>query len=562
MKKLLIAAFLLILNVSLYSQSHKDTQVLQSGHWIYSDLYTLSTEAQKSYFIDSQPLTIGELKFYFSEIEYDSLSQSGKTLYNKIQSFFDKEEDFVKDPTLRFFVNPKFNAELFYKSNPQIPYSFDYAIKDRAFTAPFIFGFSNYITIETDPYIGKNYGSSKAHENFTNIPYSFDHMDAHLPEFAYGATGFATDNWGVNFHMAKDGLTIGDTILGSIIYNKTFDTDFYAQLNFYTRLLKYSCDVIQVTTNKYIYLHQMNVRPLKNLKVGFMEGTLLNAPFELRFLNPLYVMHSFIGWKDYNLTDLEWKYYNEGHFGAYLCFNAEYMPLPNLRIYGYFSQNELLDPGWEHSEKDLSYPDSIGLQFGTEYIFGFADGSRLKNTLEASYTSPYLYVKQSPDWSFWNKQREEISGAKICSWMGSPFGPDCFAVEYKASFESIQNFTISASYLFKIHGENNFSMFKTKKIKNKAGEEETIYIYYPYAEYQDATTDEGRKAAVKKSRNMWMTGIKEYTNQFCISATYNVSEKFNIYSQGLFTFIYNNNNISNNFQSGFEIGLGCEYKIF
>ena len=90
MKKLLIAAFLLILNVSLYSQSHKDTQVLQSGHWIYSDLYTLSTEAQKSYFIDSQPLTIGELKFYFSEIEYDSLSQSGKTLYNKIQSFFDK----------------------------------------------------------------------------------------------------------------------------------------------------------------------------------------------------------------------------------------------------------------------------------------------------------------------------------------------------------------------------------------------------------------------------------------------------------------------------------------
>ena len=95
---------------------------------------------------------------------------------------------------------------------------------------------------------------------------------------------------------------------------------------------------------------------------------MLNAPFELRFMNPLFINHSFIGWKDYSLTSLERRYYAEGHFGAYLCFNAEYIPTPNLRIYAYYSQNEIMDPGWEHHEWDYAYPDSLGGQLGVEYL--------------------------------------------------------------------------------------------------------------------------------------------------------------------------------------------------
>lgn len=562
MKKSIICCLLLILGLKVYSNACNDTQLLQAGHWIYNDLYALCSEVKKSPFIDVQPMSIGEIKFYFSEIDYDTLSVSGKLLYTKINDFLNKDDNFIKQPDVRLYVNPKVNTELFYKTNPDIPFSFNYAMNDRFITFPIIFGLSNYFTIQTDPFIGKNHAASQKASSFTNIPYAFEQMEVLMPRFAYGSAGITGENWGVNFNVGKEGLTIGNTLLGSIIYNKTFETDFYAQLNIFTRFIKYNLDVIQVQSSKYIYFHQINFRPFDNFKFGAIEGTLLNAPFELRFMNPLFINHSFIGWKDYSLTSLERRYYAEGHFGAYLCFNAEYIPTPNLRIYAYYSQNEIMDPGWEHHEWDYAYPDSLGGQLGVEYLLPFDSGSRLKNTLEVSYTSPFLYVKQSPDWSFLRARTEEISGEKVYSWMGSPFGPDCFAVMYQAEFQSVKNFTVSAGYMFKIKGENGTSLFVKSTRQNEYGEDESVYLYYPYAQYMDATTDAGRKAAVKRSRNMWMSGIKEYTNQFNITGQYMIKENMKVFFQTVFTFIFNNKNIQDNFDSGFEFGIGFEYKLF
>lgn len=564
-KKFLCSGLLFVLFAfSLFAQSNKDTQLIQSGHWIYNDLYVVSSEAKKSYFIDNQPLTIGEIKFYFSEVEYEALSPSGKKLYEKISSFLNKDENLIKTPAARIFINPKINTELYYKSNPDIDYTFGYAIKDRFLTVPILLGFSNYITVETDPFLGKNYNKSQAPDNYSNIPYAFDQFDVYIPRFAYAATGYTGKNWGINLHVAKEGLTIGNSILGSLIYNKTFETDFYTQINAYTKVFKYSMDVIQVQTSKYFFLHQLNVRPFSNFKIGIIEGSLLNAPFELRYLNPLYFMHSFISWQDYHsaLTNDELKYYHEGHFGAYLCFTAEYMPVSNLRIYGYFAQNEILDFGWEHSQLDLSYPDSIGFQLGAEHVTLFDNFSLLKNTIEGIYTSPFLYIKQSPDWSYWRTRIEEISGKKVSSWMGSPFGPDCFAVQYKAEFQSINKYTIGFGYLFKMHGENSSNMFVKSKPRNAEDKETEIYIYYPYAQYIDAQTDEERDAAVRRSRYMWMTGTVEYTNQFTLTAQYNIFDNLMVYTESAFTFVFNNNNIQNNFASDFQIGIGCEYKLF
>ncbi len=564
MKKLFYFVFFICLCLKVYSVNGNSTQLIKAGHWVYNDLYTLSSEAKKSYFIDNQPLTVGELKFYFKEIEFETLSESGKFLYQKIDDFLNTNQSFFKDQEFRLFVNTKINAEFYYKSNPQIPFSFDYAIKDRFLTVPIIIGFADYVTLQTDLFLGKNYIRAQSPDSFSNIPLAGDQFEFLTPRYAYGSCGITRDDWGANISVAKEGLTVGNTLLGSVIYNNTFETDFYVQINFFTKWLKYTSDIVQVSSDKYIYLHQVNIRPFKNFKFGCIEGSLLNAPFELRFLNPLTIMHGFKGWVDYaNATEME--YYNEGHFGAYLCFTMEYMPVSNLRIYAMYAQNEILDFGWAHSDIDYAYPDSLGGQLGIEHTIPLINSDFIKNTVEAVYTSPFLYVKQSPDWSFYKVRTDEFTHQDISSWIGSPFGPDCFAVKYNSTYQS-KKWKTSLSYLFKIHGENNSSIFNTTQTRDGTdGTETKIYTYYPWTEYKIATEDgdtDAANAAIKKSRNMWMSGIREYTNQFTISGEYQIFDNLKLYGQVVYSFIFNTKNILNNFQQGIELGIGCEYSIF
>ena len=61
---------------------------------------------------------------------------------------------------------------------------------------------------------------------------------------------------------------------------------------------------------------------------------------------------------------------------------------------------------------------------------------------------------------------------------------------------------------------------------------------------------------------MWISGVKEYTNQFNITGEYMIKENMKVFFQTAFTFIFNNKNIQNNFDSGFEFGIGFEYKLF
>ncbi|MCR5188537.1 MAG: hypothetical protein K6C97_06340, partial [Treponema sp.] len=218
MKKIFISLFLLINSLFfVYSKSSNDTQVIQAGSWLYEGMYNLCSEAKETFFIENQPMTIGELKFYFNRIDYKKLSGAGKSTYKKVKDILYKNEDFFKEEEFRLFGNLILSPEVYYRSNTSIPYSFDYFVNDRAVTIPIILGFSNYITIEPDICLSKNYPSMQDASNYTNIPFAGNQFDFNIPKFAYGATGYTGEKWGINFHVAKEGMSIGDTKLGSIV---------------------------------------------------------------------------------------------------------------------------------------------------------------------------------------------------------------------------------------------------------------------------------------------------------------------------------------------------------
>ncbi len=559
MKKIVFLILLSLCSILLFAASGNSTQIIKSGHWIYDDLETLCMESKSEYFFETQPMTIGEMKFYFQRLPYENLSQSGKILYEKVKSFLNKNDDFFPNLELRFFTNLQVNPEFYYKSNPDVDWSFNYFIREFPITLPIIIGFSDYVTIEPDFMLGKNQFAANEPYNFTNIPYAGYQFEFSFPRFAYGAVGHAFDKWGVNFIAAREGMQIYNTQLGSIIYNRTFETDFYCSLNLYTEYLKYSLHIAEVDNTKFLYLHQLNMIPFRWLKINVLEGSLLNAPFELRYLNPFMIMHQFGSWTQYGaaLSENENKYYEEGRFCAYLAFMFEVTPFKNFKIYGLYSQNEILDFAGARDDHALSYPDSLGGQLGFQYNINLKDKGMIKTYLEGVYTSPYLYVKQSPEWSLYRSRINMLNGEETVTWIGSPFGPDSFAVILKTEYDSQEKWKAGIGYTFSIHGENSASSL----FSQYDDQTNNIYTYYPTVQYNLANEnndENGMQSAKDKGRYMWMTGINTYKHQVKIYGSYSFLENLNIYGQGVYTIQIYNNEIFH----CIELGCGVEYKLF
>lgn len=558
MKKKIFIVLVTFLTAFLSAKSGNSTQIIKSGHWVYDDLEVLCMESKTEYFFETQPMTIGEIMFYFKRIPYEDLSSNGKLLYEKIKAFLTKNEDFFPEQELRLFGNVKLNPEFYFKSNTDINWTFDYYLKDFFITIPVIMGFSDYVTIEPDFIIGKNQPSIQKPRNFTNVVYGGDQFEFLLPRFAYGAAGHAFDKWGVNFYFAKEGLQIYNTQLGSIVYNRTFETDAYCSLNLYTEYLKYSLHVAEVDNTRFLYLHQLNLRPFKWLKLNVLEGSLLNAPFEIRYLNPFMLMHQFGSWEQYDhlLTENESNYYGEGRFSAYFALMFEVMPFKNFKIYGMYAQNEILDLGGSRSEQALSVPDSLGAQIGLQYNFLLNNKGIIKTYLEGVYTSPYFYIKQSPEWSLYRDRANMQCDGHTITWIGSPFGPDSFAVLLKADYDSQEKWTAGCSYTFLIHGENTAAALFSQKKTLEDGEE--IYSYYPYTQYKLAGEDaEKRREAKDKGRYMWMTGNLTYKNQLKLYGSYSFLDNLTAYGQGAYTIQIKENDVIH----GIELGCGVEYRI-
>ena len=68
---------------------------VDSSSYSSSVLYTLFSEAKLSHFTDIQPMSIGEIKFYFNDIDYEALSDSGKQVYKRVSDFLQKDPNLL-----------------------------------------------------------------------------------------------------------------------------------------------------------------------------------------------------------------------------------------------------------------------------------------------------------------------------------------------------------------------------------------------------------------------------------------------------------------------------------
>jgi hypothetical protein len=152
MKKFIFICFLCFnFQIALFSETLNDTQCIKEGHWIYDALKSLGNESRLASLYDNAPLSVGEIKFHFSEIDYEKLSESGKYLYSQVNDYLYENENLLQKlgydiDVMRFAINIRANPEFMFKSNPEIDWTYRYAFVDRLLTAPISAGFSNYFT--------------------------------------------------------------------------------------------------------------------------------------------------------------------------------------------------------------------------------------------------------------------------------------------------------------------------------------------------------------------------------------------------------------------------------
>ncbi len=569
MKKNLFVLLINYLCFCLFSEVINDSQLIESEHWIYDDFKILSSETCNGNFMTNTPATVGELKMSFSEYDRDLLSPEGQLVYDRAEKFLFTQKNLFQGKIFEAGLGFTAAPEVCYKSNEQIDWTYNYYYKNNPLSMDAGLGISDYFSIGGNYFIGKNYKAAADSKNFTNIPLGYDQFEFMFPRFAFGSLGYAAENWGVNLNVGKEGLTIGNTKTGSIIYNKSFETDCYVQLTAYSNDVKYTMNVAEISADKFIYFHQLDVRLFKKFKIGVLEGALVNKPFELRFFNPMVVFHSFAFWKDY-INDDEDHFYNEGYCCSYLGVTFEANPVRYLRFYGLYAMNEIQLPN-EHEGKWLSYPDSLGAQLGAELMLPSDFGGYWKAGLEAVYCSPFLYIKQSPDWSLYRQRQDNVTWNKVNSWIGSPFGPDTFAIDASFEYEQLNKWSAGFEYLLCFKGENGFNLFDERnrnahsyKKDNKERNAE-VWDYYPYTKYtiaDDADNEEDRSKAIKEGRNMWMSGVCETKHQLGLEGSYSFTKKIRLQGQVIYSFVINACHKKNNFQHGFQGALSFEYKLF
>lgn len=574
--KRIVLLVMLILSTSflLPAKTMNDAEIIIPDSEIYSKIKALQMENKVFFFTQNTPVSVGELKLYLKQFDYDQLSENSKAIYDEIYGELYEEKNLLPVDYVQLYSNPKVNPEFYYKSNKNISWTNNYFFKDNLLTVPIDLGFGNYFAIQSGVFIGKNYIAMQKDKNFTNVPLKIKDMEFFFPNYAYGSAGQTFDNWGYNFHFGKQGKTIGDTLSGSILYNKTFETDGYAELDLYSDLIKYTCDVVQVSSNRmdsiqndnvdrYMYIHQVDTRLFKKLKFTIFEASLVANPLQFRYLNPLIFMHQYGGWTDYSTPDSDGIYkenysaYKETNFCAYFASMLEYIPVYNLRLYGIYNQVEM-QVSWERSQnRGRYYPNAVGLQVGGEYNLYLPSEQKLNFGLEGIYTSPYMYMKQTPSASLYRYRVDMQTKQKVYSWIGTPFGPDCLAGQFRVQYSPNKNLNCEFDYVLSAKGNNDFNTFNETF--------DGIYSYYPSVIWYlikekdyDMTYDD----LYAKAMNMMPTGIPVFTNQFGIQGTYTINNHIDISGKFVYSYVINNLHVKNNNASGVEISLSASYTLF
>lgn len=565
MKKLILILFSVFsLQFSLFARGKQE--LVPCGHWIYDSILAISLDAGIVNFADCAPYSIQELKVYLSEIDYDSLSEASKTEYDKIFDYFKEETKLsIGYDILSIGMEPSLNFSGFGKSSSDIDWVFDRYSRKPLLDAPATITVGDYATLSMDTYLAQNRGMTLHNYNFTNVPLAADQIDIEFPDTGYFSTGkMLTEKTGFGFQLGSGSRSVGKTLTGSMIWSDYLTGVAYAQMEFYNPVFKYTGSISQFNVDKYLYAHQIDVRLFKKFQVTFLEGLLVYAPMELRFMNPWTIFHGFAAWRDYDSSADDTESNTCDYFGV----KFQFAPVKNLRFYGLFSMTQFQTPFETSNFEDDSTPNGLGIQGGTDFFIPAA-GGRFRFSVEGSWADPYLYIKESPNWSMVRTYSENIGDYSVFyEWLGSPFGPDTISAELKMGYEVPSKWAVDLIYLYMARGEySGSSVFNpsvwggSKRPDNgdELGDRSRSGYSWPFPDTYEGDKNQGYRKSLQSLASP--SGTPEYVNRLSLRGTIKPTEYLTFVLQPSFVMILNRHNQQGENVHGFEVAAAVNLKF-
>jgi hypothetical protein len=447
---------------------------LYPGDWVYEALSALSLEQGRVLFSDSV-LTVGQTRSLLAQMDTGDLSPAGMETYRRLEAYLDAPAWLTFDSdVLKAGVDLRLQPEFYFKTGGDSPWIYDYHSRNPPILIPLSLSLGSWLSAGMDFYIGQNEYAAVQHKNYINIPLDpVDQFDIHFPRRAYFNAGLPLGKAsGLSFAMGIGDDFFGRTRTGSVILSEYLERVIYAQLSLYSPAIKYTAEVMQYEVNKYQYMHYLQIRPHRIVSLSLAEGVMVNAPLELRFLNPLTIFHSHEAYKtytDYNRDlghekntgddpfdpgyDKVYDPTGGSRIGSYFGVKIEIQPLRGLRLYGLFVMDQIqLAVEKSTWEEDLT-PDALGFQAGIEVSVP-VNRSYWNFGLEGVYTYPYMYVLWDKKWSFY-KEMPESDRMTVRYWTGTPFGPDSIAGALWVDYQSFARWSLGLSFVFAARGERS-----------------------------------------------------------------------------------------------------------
>jgi hypothetical protein len=511
-------------------------KLLYPGDWAYDALAILAREQGLVFFADST-LTVSQLGNMLDEIDAETLSPSGQRLRRQLREYLDAPPLYAyQSDALEAGIDVEFSGEAFVKSNDDVPWMHDNHERRPLFVAPLTLSFGSWLTAGLDPQFAENEKTALKNDNYTNIPIDVtSDADLHFPKRAYLSIGIPFGKAsGVYFSIGIGENFFGRTRAGSIILSDYMDRVSFGRLSLFSPNLRYGAEIMQLETTKYLYMHYLQLRLFQRLSLSFTEGMMVNAPLELRYLNPLMVFHNLEPWKtydDYN-NDLgngktPAESTGETRAGAFFGAKIEFQPWKYIRLYGLFGLSQLQFPvEHERWEADLT-PDAMAFQAGAEVSIPTRD-AYWRFGLEGVYTYPYMYLKYDKGWSYY-KESTQVDNMTLRQWTGTPFGPDSIVGTLWAGYEVTRSWSLTLSFLIAAQGElSGTDIFDTE-------------VYRTTPAVANVVTP--------------LTGTPTYTSTLSLKGTWMPYSWLDLTLQPAYRWVDNDDHVSGKAEQSFELAL-------
>ena len=487
MKKILLLIILLVISFNLYCED-QEILPLEDEIYDYIDLvYILDSKIPPT---SAKPYSIGQMKLYLNEINYNSLGKTARKYYNYVLEKLHKEENLFKlddyssidlnatsgvemyshtnteDVTtfrdwiydqedrmpllklgLKLSVNDIFftSSEMQYMQGKYEPSdSSDYYLENETFYSTYQNGIGTIATYtnntDYDP-ITYNIKTEQYTKSFsTNIPSASKYIDFDTPKRSIISVGGKN----INFNFSKDKINWGNSIIGNFIYDdhikhnfinlKVFSPKFNINNTIAFLNTKTSSGEGADTEVKMFLAHRLEFMPFDFFRFAVSENVMYqNTINSFLYFNPSYIYH--------NLN-------MRGMFNAIASLETEVLLFNRVNWYSQF----VLDQARAPNESD-SQSGAWGLSSGLNYIIPL-ENDILSLSVEGIYTLPCLYRRDIVDFIVFDRTFV-INQSYVIepTFIGYSEGGDTVAFKIQAEYDKLNKFKALLFYSLTLKGE-------------------------------------------------------------------------------------------------------------